>query len=159
MSTDTLSGRRPGLSRQSGLGGLRDLSSTQATPASPSRPAVRPKITPPGLRKTLDMSGPFPLTEAEIAKHCLPLRPHGNYAFGNLNDKGELLVYYVGRFNAGGERLKHGVGRYTHFKISHAATEKESVEKECRNWHDFKPPHNKIHPACPTGFCCPHGCK
>jgi hypothetical protein len=127
--------------------------------AMPSQPPSTVPTRPPALTKTLDMSGPFPLTEAEIAKHCSRLLPHGNYAFGTLNEQGGLVVYYVGRFNKGGERLKHGVGRYTHFKISHAASEKESVEKECRNYHDFNPPHNKVHPACPEGMCCSLGCK
>jgi hypothetical protein len=111
------------------------------------------------LRKSLNMGGPFELTEAEIAKYRSPSRPHGNYAFGELDKANNVfLVSYVGRFNHGGERIKHGIGRYKHFKISHAATEKEAVEKECQNYHDFMPPDNKIHPACPTGMCCPNGC-
>ncbi|MFL6228723.1 MAG: hypothetical protein ACJ741_08080 [Pyrinomonadaceae bacterium] len=125
----------------------------------PSKPTSSVLSKPVVPRKTLGMNGAFALNEAEIAKHCSPLRPHGNYAFGNLNEKGAFLVYYVGRFNHGGKRLKHGIGKYQHFMISHAATEKEAVEKECRNYHDYTPPHNKIHPACPEGLCCPHGCK
>lgn len=108
-------------------------------------------------RRTLNMSGPFPLTEAEVAKHRNPLLPHGNYAFGFIDEEG-FRVHYVGRFNAGGRRISHGVGRYSHFKMSYASTEKEAVEKECRNYHDFNPPDNKVHPACPDGTCCPYGC-
>jgi hypothetical protein len=131
--------------KRSGLGsGLKP-------PPTPDKAAAPPK--------TLGMNGPFVLTEAEITKRCSPLRPHGNYAFGKINEKGQFLVYYVGRFNHGGERLKHGIGRYTHFMISHAATEKEAGEKECRNYHDFTPPDNKIHPACTDEFYCPFGCK
>lgn len=158
MATDPLTGRPRGLSRQSGLGGLRDQASKQATPPPPSKSEARPQIKPPAPPKTLGMHGPYKLTEAEVSRHTSPQRPHGNYAFGKLNEKGQLLVYYVGRFNHGGERLKHGIGRYTHFMLSHATTEKEAVEKECRNYHDFKPPHNKVHPACPEGICCPLGC-
>ena len=150
MSVDPLTGRPRGLSRQSGLGNLDSV---------PSKPATLAAPTPRVMQKTLGMNGPFPLTGAEIAKHCSSWRPHGNYAFGRIDDQDIFHVHYVGRFNAGGERLKHGIGRYSHFKISHANSEKEAVEKECRNWHDFNPPDNKIHPACPGGFCCPQGCK
>lgn len=145
MSTDPLTGRPRGLSSQSGLGNM-----LGATPQS-NTPQPKPK--------TLNMSGAYVLSEAEIAKHCSSLRPHGNYAFGKMNEKNQFLIYYVGRFNHGGNRLKHGIGKYSHFKISHAATEKEAVEKECQNYHDFTPPDNKIHPACPTGMCCPRGCS
>lgn len=144
MATDPLTGRPRGLSRQSGL-------LSQALSASqPSGVPARPK--------TLGMGGPFELNDAEIARRTSIVRPHGNYAFGNVGEDGKFYVSYVGRFSATAGRLRHGLGRYSHFKISFAATEKESVEKECRNYHDFMPPDNKVHPACPEGFCCPLGC-
>jgi hypothetical protein len=150
MSDDALARRR------------RDLlgSSLIAPPTTPRKPLnnLPSLIEPPKKQRTLNMSGPYELSEAEIAKHCSPSRPHGNYAFGSVDAKGVFLVSYVGRFNAGGKRLKHGIGKYKHFKISHAATEKEAVEKECCNYHDFMPPGNQIHPACPSGMCCPRGC-
>lgn len=111
------------------------------------------------LPKTPDMSGPYKLTQLELALYTTPSRPFGNYAFGNIDGKGRFIVRYVGRFTAGGQRLRHGIGQYTHFMLSHAATEKEAVEKECCLYHDFKPLDNDIHPACPDGMCCPRGCQ
>ena len=137
MSSEPLEMRRRGLG-----GGL-----ASGIPPVPQKP------------KSLDMRGAYPLTKEEVAKHRSSLYLHGNYAFGHLNEKGEFVVSYVGRFDKGGNRINHGVGRYTHFKISYAATEKEAVEKECRNYHDFTPPDNQIHPACPSGMCCPLGCS
>lgn len=107
--------------------------------------------------KSLNMSGPYELTLAQIAVYCTPQKPYGNYAFGKVID-GVFNVHYVGRFSKGGERIKHGVGRYSHFKLSHALNERVAFEKECLNYHDFTPPDNKIHPACPVGSRCPRGC-
>jgi len=35
----------------------------------------------------------------------------------------------------------------SHFKASYAGSVKEAYEKEGKNYHDFNPPQNQIHPA------------
>ena len=99
-------------------------------------------------KATLNMVGPFNLTEAEIDKQVTKKSP-GNYALGDVRD-GTFYVDYVGRADVDlNKRLKDWVGKYKQFKYSYAASAQAAFEKECNNYHDFKPPHNVIHPARP----------
>lgn len=120
---------------------------------------------------SLDMLGPFALTDAEVNK-IVPENVMGNYAF--LQKKwlaGEYIVRYVGRSDSD---LKKEIKQQmrtdrakgcTHFKYSIAKSVKEAFEKECRNYHDFggnTKLHNKNHPDKPDGteYECPvEGCE
>lgn len=115
---------------------------------------------------SLDMLGPFALTDDEVNKR-VPENVMGNYAF--LQNKwlaGEYIVRYVGRSDSD---LKKEIKQQmrtdrakgcTHFKYSIAKSVKEAFEKECRNYHDFggnTKLHNKNHPNKPDGteYECP----
>lgn len=120
---------------------------------------------------SLDMLGPFALTDAEVNKR-VPENVMGNYAF--LQKKwlaGEYIVRYVGRSDSD---LKKEIKQQmktdraagcTHFMFSIAKSKKEAFEKECRNYHDFgecDSLNNDIHPAKPAGteYKCPiEGCE
>lgn len=114
--------------------------------------------------KTLDMDGPFSLTNEEIDRRIASGKP-GNYAYGRKDEEGAFLVQYVGRSDTDlNDRIKHGIkDGYKLFKFSYASTPKEAYEKECRNYHDFGGDrgklHNEIHPAKPERrlfLSCPH---
>lgn len=115
---------------------------------------------------SLDMLGPFALTDDEVNKR-VPENVMCNYAF--LQNKwlaGEYIVRYVGRSDSD---LKKEIKQQmrtdrakgcTHFKYSIAKSVKEAFEKECRNYHDFggnTKLHNKNHPNKPDGteYECP----
>lgn len=105
---------------------------------------------------TLNMKGSYPLTNEEINKQITETSP-GNYAYGHVKDN-TFYVDYVGRADSDlNDRIKHGVGQYKRFKYSYAKNAKEAYEKECRNYHDFTPADNKIHPDKPDGtiYKCP----
>ncbi len=102
---------------------------------------------------TLDMSGPYSLSSEEIDRVVNKGSP-GNYALGKKNDKGTFLVSYVGRADSDlNARLKQWAdeSELPFFKYSYATSPKSAFEKECRNFHDFSPPKNKIHPDRPNG--------
>ena len=110
------------------------------------------------------MHGPFALTMNEI-QNQIPDKVIGNYAFGYTNTDNEFVVEYVGRADREPlrVRIKHGIyDGYKEFKFSIAQTAKEAYEKECKNWHDFGGPQNKldnrIHPDKPDGtdYECPY---
>jgi len=99
---------------------------------------------------SLNMSGPFSLTEAEIDKQVTKKSP-GNYALGEFKNN-TFNVSYVGRADVDlNKRLKDWIGKYKQFKFSYADSVQAAFEKECNNYHDFNPPDNKIHPARPEG--------
>ena len=120
---------------------------------------------------SLDMLGPFALTDNEVNKR-VPENVMGNYAFLQkkwLTD--EYLVRYVGRSDSD---LKKEIKQQmktdraascTHFMFSIASTKKEAFEKECHNYHDFGGSdslHNEYHPDKPdyTAYKCPvEGCE
>ena len=120
---------------------------------------------------SLDMLGPFALTDAEVNK-IVPENVMGNYAF--LQKKwlaGEYIVRYVGRSDSD---LKKEIKQQmktdraegcTYFMFSIAKSKKGAFEKECRNYHDFggnTKLHNKNHPDKPDGteYECPvEGCE
>jgi len=103
---------------------------------------------------SLDMKGPFPLTENEIDRQVTRESP-GNYGLGYKNDDDTFIVQYVGRSDVDvNNRLHDWVGHYKQFKFSYAASSKEAFEKECRNYHDFggsQKLENKVHPDRPNG--------
>ena len=102
---------------------------------------------------SLGMKGPYKLDKDTIDKkatHTLA----GNYALGRNNKKGTFLIGYVGRSDDDvNDRLKKWIGKTKRplFKFSYASSVKEAFEKECNNYHDFKPPDNTSHPARPEG--------
>lgn len=101
---------------------------------------------------SLDMHGPYNLTNEEIDKQVTRISP-GNYALGYSKDN-SFYVSYVGRSDADvNDRLKDWVGRYNQFKYSYASSPKNAFEKECHNYHDFGESEkldNKVHPQRPT---------
>lgn len=100
---------------------------------------------------SLDMSGSYDLTDDEINRIVIETNP-GNYAIGRVDDKGTFLVSRVGRSDDDvNGRLHDHVGDYKKFKYSYAPSAKAAFEKECKNYHDFTPPDNKIHPDKPNG--------
>lgn len=76
----------------------------------------------------------------------------GNYALGYLNKNNEFVVQYVGRSDSDvrGRLLQHIDEGYEAFKFSYATSPKAAFEKECKNYHDFEPRNNKIHPDRPS---------
>lgn len=131
---------------------------------------VRTKLIVLIVMATLDMFGPFILTDNEVNKR-VPENVIGNYAFGYINQKRVFVVRYVGRSDSD---LKNEIKKQmktdrakgcTHFKYSIAKSVKEAFEKECRNYHDFggnEVLNNDIHPAKPAGtkYECPvDGCE
>ena len=108
---------------------------------------------------SLDMTGPFDLSVAEIGRQITQTQA-GNYALGKM-DGATFIVQYVGRSDSDvANRLKQHVGKYSKFKFSYATSPKAAFEKECRNFHDFggvESLGNKIHPDRPanSGWKCP----
>lgn len=111
---------------------------------------------------SLNMHGPYPLTNEEINKR-ITKKSAGNYAYGYTKD-GIFYVKYVGRADSDlNDRIKHGVGQYKEFKFSYAIDAKAAFEEECRNYHDFGGSDNldnDTHPDKPdnTEYECPY-CK
>ncbi len=102
---------------------------------------------------TLGMHGPHKLDTATVQAKVKRKSP-GNYALGRKNEEGTFLVGYVGRSDSDVRgRLTSWVGkaRGPLFKFSYASSAKAAFEKECRNYHDFKPPGNTSHPQRPEG--------
>jgi hypothetical protein len=107
----------------------------------------------------LDMQGPYPLVQKAIDEIVSRTSP-GNYALGKTNTEGKFVPNYVGRSDDDvNGRLKQwvGVSPYPLFKYSYATSAKAAFEKECKNYHDFKPSENKFHPARPkdSSWDCP----
>lgn len=107
---------------------------------------------------TLNMKGPYPLTNKSVDAHIEP-SIIGNYALGYKNTKGKFIVRYVGRSTDLNQRIKDHLGEYfdcNRFKCSEAKNESDAYEKECQNYHDFGGEqgnlYNKIHPARPSGL-------
>ena len=64
-----------------------------------------------------------------------------------------FLISYVGRSDRDvNARLHdHVEGEHLSFKFERYASAKATFEKACGLHHDFSPPGNKVHPACPAG--------
>lgn len=94
---------------------------------------------------------------------------YGNYAFGIINKNNKFCPSYVGRSDFGllteiNQQIDKGkADGCTHFKYSTADSPTEAYEKECQNYHDFKPKYNKEHPDKPKDnghYSCPvEGCE
>ena len=109
---------------------------------------------------SLDMNGSYALDLEAIDAQVTRVSP-GNYALGKNNENGKFTVSYVGRADKDVKaRLKSWVGKVDckHFKYSYATSPKAAFEKECKNYHDFNPPLNEIHPDRPndTAWKCPY---
>ena len=101
----------------------------------------------------LMMDGPFCLNEATIDQK-VSITLAGNYALGHKNDEGTFQVDYIGRSDSDvSDCLKCLVKKSRHplFMSSYAPSSKAAFEKECRNYHDFNPIDNNIHPDKPNG--------
>ena len=101
---------------------------------------------------SLGMQGPYELNSATISAVVTRTSP-GNYALGTKNDTGAFAVYYVGRSDTDVRgRLISWVGNTKRplFKFSYSTSPKAAFEKECENYHDFKPSDNNQHPGRPT---------
>lgn len=102
---------------------------------------------------SLGMEGAYKLDAETIEKKVTKVSP-GNYALGQKNKKGNFVVKYVGRADKNVKtRLKSWVGKTDHplFKFCYASSAKEAFENECKNFHDFNPSGNDIHPDRPDG--------
>lgn len=100
---------------------------------------------------SLQMNSAYPLDGTTISQKIMDKTP-GNYALGRKNNEGEFLVSYVGRSDSDvKDRLQYWAANSDHplFKFSYASSANEAYEKECRNYHDFTPPENDIHPDKP----------
>ena len=96
------------------------------------------------------LRGSFPLTENGIDSNVTRTSP-GAYALGRVED-GTFYVSRVGRSDSNvNSRLHDHISDYPRFKYEYYSSAKTAFEKECRLYHDFKPPANKVHPARPQG--------
>jgi hypothetical protein len=105
------------------------------------------------------MDGPYDFS-SDAVDRVVTLTKAGNFALGTTDTKGVFIVNYVGRSDGDVKtELKSKPAGTTHqkFKFSYADSSKEAFEKECRNYHDFRPPENAIHPDRPSGtsYQCP----
>jgi len=108
---------------------------------------------------SLNMNGPYPFTSDSINKHVTKTST-GNYALGKMTNEDKFRPKYVGRSDDDvNKRLHDWIDKKDHpkFKFSYASSVKAAFEKECHNWHDFKPDENTNHPARPdnTNWKCP----
>lgn len=101
------------------------------------------------------LKGPFRLTHEKIDEVVTQTSP-GAYALGRYD--GAFYISYVGRSDDDiNKRLHDWAGEYSYFKFDYFPSAKAAYEKECRLWHDFRPPDNKSHPSKPegSGWKCP----
>ena len=99
------------------------------------------------------MKGPYKL-DIETIEEKVTRTSLGNYALGKKSEKGTFIVGYVGRSDSDVRgRLKEWVGKTRRplFKFSYATSAKAAFEKECKNYHYFKPSGNVSHPDRPKG--------
>ena len=106
---------------------------------------------------SLDMHGPHPLDAGSI-DGVVDVDRIGNYALSESRD-GTFYVHYVGRSDNDVRRRLHDHcdGPNSRFKYSYADSAKAAFDKECKNYHDFEPSQNKVHPARPddANWKCP----
>lgn len=104
-----------------------------------------------------DLYGPFSLTADGVSNAVKGIGP-GAYALGNSQSDG-FHIEYVGRSDDDlAKRLQdHVPEHYLQFKYGFYDSAKAAFEKECRLYHDFNPPDNKVHPARPknANWSCP----
>lgn len=98
--------------------------------------------------KSSGLYGPYTLSEQSITNNVTHTSP-GAYALGETRE-GTFYISYVGRSDCDvADRLQDHVGKYEQFKYGYLDSAKAAFEKECRLYHDFEPPDNKVHPARP----------
>jgi len=107
----------------------------------------------------LNMRGPYSLAPEEIDR-SIRKGTVGNYALGFIDSMdGRFVILYIGRSDQDlNTDLKTFLGRgYKNFKYCCAINSQEAFVKECCDYHDFSPIHNKAHPQRPEGstFRCP----
>lgn len=116
---------------------------------------------------SLNMNGPFELKDEVIDAKVDKNWKNGNYAYGRKDSYGTFVLDYVGRSDTNlcneikSRKTNPKFKNCTHFKFSYASSEKEAFEKECKNYHEFKPRLNDMHPDKPDGkeYKCPvEGC-
>jgi hypothetical protein len=104
------------------------------------------------------LHGPHSLTAAGVSNNVKGIGP-GAYALGNTNEKNVFIISYVGRSDDDlAARLQQHVSEpYLQFKYGFLDTAAAAFDKECRLYHDFDPPDNKVHPARPKNakWSCP----
>ncbi len=111
------------------------------------------------MSKSLNMNGPHSLNTQSVNTNVN--KKMGNYALGYVNDQDTFIVQYVGRSDTDIHgRLTYWANQNEskNFKYSYAKSTKEAFEKECKNYHDFNPPKNDMHPDAPSGtsYTCPY---
>ncbi len=88
----------------------------------------------------------------------------GNYWYLTQKDADTFNIVYIGRSDSDlREEIKSRrttdtkFDKCTHFCFSYAETSKEAYEKECKDYHTYKPLLNDIHPNKPDGkkYICP----
>ncbi len=102
---------------------------------------------------SLDMKGSFDFDEVTVKKVTPKI---GNYALGHIADSGNFLPKYVGRSDSdlqaelSARLTSHG--HHKKFKCSYTDSKTDAFNKECKNYHEFTPSENKIHPDSPDGM-------
>jgi hypothetical protein len=98
------------------------------------------------------LRGPFALITATIDGVVTKTSP-GAYALGWVNENRIFRIQYVGRADDDvNRRLKDWApANYPEFKFEYYRSAEAAYRKECDLYHDFKPPDNVNHPACPKG--------
>src|SRR5690242_4574521 len=98
------------------------------------------------------LHGPHTLTSVGVSNNVKGIGP-GAYALGATNEKNEFVIAYVGRSDddLAGRLQQHVTEPYLQFKYGFLPSTDEAFYKECRLYHDFSPPDNKVHPARPRG--------
>jgi len=98
------------------------------------------------------LHGPHSLTAAGVSSDVKGVGP-GAYALGNTNDKNLFVISYVGRSDddLAGRLQQHVLKPYLQFKYGFLPSSAAAFDKECRLYHDFSPPDNRVHPARPQG--------
>ncbi len=110
---------------------------------------------------SLNMQGPHDLNELTIAAKVTSGKV-GNYALGYMGSGAKsntFMVNYVGRSDSDlAKRLNDHVDKQPKFMYSYAPSVDDAFKEECRNYHDFGPPGNDVHPATPSGSSvkCPY---
>jgi hypothetical protein len=107
----------------------------------------------------IQLERPHKLEYESIDKNVEKESP-GIYTLGTMSERAQYLVAYVGR-SAEDLRtdLKAWVGKSRRplFTFEYASSPEEAFKKQCRYYHFFQPPDNKVHPQPPDGedWSCP----
>jgi hypothetical protein len=108
------------------------------------------------LRQHLE--GPYRLDVDGIRKK-VPVVGSGVFALGYIDQQGAFRIRYVGRSdNTLPTTLQSFIGSDLYFKYAAFRNVKESFLYECKLFHEFLPPANRLHPERPRGVStsCPY---